>query len=124
MANHPLDTLPSASLSPSDPQLHRNATAQASPYGGVGGVFLLWVAFGALVLVWPDSLQRMWDQYLDWNVIFQIIAGVLLLPWVVATWVWQSDWSTLARALVIGFLVIGTLISFAPRGPKPETGAS
>ena len=124
MANHPLDAMPSASFSPSEPQPCHNGTAQASPYGGMGGVFLLWVAFGALILFWPETLQRMWDQYLDWNVIFQIIVGVLLLPWVVATWVWQSDWSTLAQVLVIGFLVIGTLISFAPRGPKPETGAS
>ena len=124
MANHPLDTIPPASVSQSEPQPRRNSTAQASPYGGVGGVFLLWVAFGALALFWPDTLQRMWDQFLDWNIIFQIIVGILLLPWVVATWVWQTDWSTLAQTLVIGFLVIGTLISFAPRDSKPETGVS
>jgi hypothetical protein len=81
----------------------------------MGGVFLLWVAFGSLVLFWPDTLMDMWDRFLDWALILQIVVGVLLLPWVVATWVWQSDWSTLARALVIGFLVIGTMITFAPR---------
>jgi len=124
MANHPLDAMPSGSYSPSEPQPRRTPAAQVSPYGGVGGVFLLWVAFGALVLFWPDTLTRMWDQYLDWNVISRIIVGVLLLPWVVATWVWQSDWSTLVRALVIGFLAIGTLISFAPRSPKLVTEAS
>jgi hypothetical protein len=122
MANHPLDVMPSASYSQPEPR--RSATAQASPYGGLGGVFLIWSAFGALVFFWPDTLTRMWDQYLDWNVISQIIVGVLLLPWVVATWVWQSDWSTLVRALVIGFLAIGTLISFAPRSPKLVTEAS
>ena len=122
MANHPLDAMPSASYSQPEPQ--RSAAAQASPYGGVGGVFLLWVVFGALVLFWPDTLQRVWDQYLDWHLVLQVVVGVLLLPWVVATWVWQSDWSTLARALVIGFLVIGTLISFAPRSPNLRAGRS
>jgi hypothetical protein len=111
MANHLLDAMPSTTYSPE----RRNAAAQASPYGGMGGVFLLWVAFGALVLFWPGTLLDLWNRFLDWNLILQIVVGVLLLPWVVATWVWQSDWSTLARALAISVLVIGTMISFAPR---------
>ena len=111
MANHPLDAMPSTARSSE----RRSTAAQASPYGGMGGVFLLWVAFGALVFIWPDTLMGLWDRFLDWNLILQIVVGVLLLPWVVATWVWQSDWSTLARALVIGVFVIGTMISFAPR---------
>ena len=57
------------------------------------------------------------ERFLDWNLILQVIVGVLLLPWVVATWVWQSEWSTLAQTLVIGVLVLGTLITFAPRNP-------
>jgi hypothetical protein len=110
MANHPLDAMPSTAYSPE----RRSAAAQASPYGGMGGIFLLWLAFGALMLFWPDTLMSLWDRFLDWTLILQVVVGVLLLPWVVATWVWQSDWSTLTRALVIGFLVIGTMISFAP----------
>jgi len=113
MNNHAMQ---SGTLSPTEEKPRRSgAVAQASPWGGTGGVFLLWVAFGALILFQPDALSDSWDQYLDWNLIAQVIIGVLLLPWVVATWVWQSDWSTLIRTLVIGVLVIGTLISFAPR---------
>ena len=117
MYNQPFHMEPVQAVPPAH-KPRRETVNQSSRYGGLGGVLLLWIAFGALVAFWPATLTDIWDQYLDWNLIVQVVVGVLLLPWVVATWVWQSDWSTVARAFVIGFLVLGTIITFAPRSSR------
>ena len=57
MANHLLDAMPSTTYKPGP----RNTASRAGSYGGVGGVFLLWVAFGALILFWPDTLASLWS---------------------------------------------------------------
>ena len=114
MNNQPFYMEPVQAVPPAH-RPRRETVNRSSPYGGMGGVFLLWIAFGALIVFWPATLTDLWEQFVDANLIMQVIVGVLLLPWVAATWVWQSDWSTVARASVIVFLVLGTIITFAPR---------
>jgi hypothetical protein len=68
-----------------------------------------------MIAAYPETLHDLWDRFTDWNLVVQIVVGVLLLPWVAATWVWQTDWATLLRALVIAALAIATLSAFTPR---------
>jgi hypothetical protein len=98
-----------------EPARKPKQSPQVSPWGGFGGVGLIWIAFFVLMVAWPGTLERLWEYFTDLHLGLRLLIGVLLLPWVLATWVWQGDWSTLVQVLVIGALVIGTTIAFRPR---------
>jgi hypothetical protein len=93
----------------------KESRAALSP-GGVNAVVLgLWIAFGAALLVDSAGIGDLWDRFRDWPILAQMIVGLFLLPWVVATWVWQTGWADWLRVAIVVVIALVTIGAFAPR---------
>jgi hypothetical protein len=86
-----------------------------SPIGVYAVVVALWLAFGAPLVVGSGSLAGAWDRYRDWPLAVQGLVGLLLLPWAVATWIWQTGWPAGLRLVLDAGLAGATLYAFFPR---------
>jgi hypothetical protein len=86
-----------------------------NPIGVYAVVVSLWLAFGAALLVSSGSLADLWERYRDWPLVIQGVVALLLLPWVVATWIWQTDWPLALRLILAAGLAWVTLYAFFPR---------
>ena len=106
---------------------HRTPAASVPPsalviYPVVVG---LWLAFGATLLVDPGSLVDLWERFRDRSLVVRGVVGLLLLPWVIAVWVWQTDWPLALRLVLDAGLAWATLYAFFPRRrerPAPAGG--
>jgi hypothetical protein len=94
-----------------------------NPIGVYAVVVALWLAFAVALLVSSGSLVDLWDRYRDWPLVAQGAAGLLLLPWVVALWVWQTDWPLAVRLVLDAGLAWATLYTFFPRKRWGQVGA-
>lgn len=96
------------------------STGSANPMIGaillsvIGGA--LWVAFGAVLLVSPATLQELWSgaRALPWYL--QIPTRIVLLPWMLGLAAWQSTWPAAVRVLAVATLAAATAGAFWPRG--------
>lgn len=80
---------------------------------------MLWLAFGAVLLIDPSRLLDAWDAVRGQPLIVEILAWVLLLPWMFGLWVWQSDWATWTRVALLAALAAGMIFAFLPRPQEP-----
>jgi hypothetical protein len=77
-------------------------------------VALLWVAFGAALLLDQKSLDSVWAAFRAAPLPLQVVEGVVLLPWVVGLAVWEARWALGLRLLLVAGLAWATLYAFAP----------
>jgi hypothetical protein len=84
-----------------------------------GGAFivltLLWLAFAAALFLNPELLGRAWRMFRSWNVLVQLLVGLLVLPVVVGLWVWQNRWPAWLRLVLVAGLAWVTVFTFFPR---------
>lgn len=85
-----------------------------TPLGAFVGIGMFWMAYFALMAIWPGTLERIWANFLDLQLAIRIIVGALFLPFTLATWVWQGGWSTTAQVLAIAMIVLVTMVLFRP----------
>jgi hypothetical protein len=101
---------------PPVPTKAKERPAGGSP-GGVNAIVLgLWLAFAATILFDSGSIADLWQRFRDWPLLAQIVVGVLLLPWTVASWVWQSGWADWLRVMIVVLLALATIATCSPRG--------
>jgi hypothetical protein len=118
-------------------------TAGASGAGGRAGiverllqpyvvfpiVVILWLAFGAALAFDRGLLDGAWQWLRGLWLPLQAVVWVLLLPWALALWAWESDWPLALRLLLVAGLAVANLYAFSPRrasGPsagRPGTPA-
>jgi hypothetical protein len=76
---------------------------------------VLWLGFGAALLLNPQVLGQIWSRFRSWNIFLQLLAALLMLPVVLGLWIWQTRWPAWLRlALVLG-LAWMTEYTFFPR---------
>jgi hypothetical protein len=93
-----------------------NSIAWMAEHGVLFAIFaLLWLAFGAALVLSQGSLDEAWRSIQGLPLIVQIFVWVLFLPVVAGLWIWETTWPLVLRlTLVIG--VAGwNLLVFLPK---------
>jgi hypothetical protein len=76
---------------------------------------LIWVAFGAGLVLSQGSVDQAWAAIRALPFPVQVIVWLLFLPVMIALWAWESTWPFIVRiSLVIG-IGAWNLWMFAPR---------
>lgn len=85
-----------------------------------GGWFVwmvgLWVTF--FVLLNAGRLDEVAAWIRDLPIVLELLAWLVLFPWVLATAVWTSSWSEGLRMTLVVLFAIGWILISIPR-PKP-----
>jgi hypothetical protein len=90
-------------------------------------VFLvLWVGFVIALVVNRDWLDAVWAWAQALPLILRILVWVLLLPIMVALWIWHSSWPSLPRLVGLVAIAAWTLLAvsslFKAFGGSTPTG--
>ena len=78
-------------------------------------VVILWITFGAALAVNRGALDTAWYWLLGRWLPLQAVVWVLLLPWALALWVWESAWPIWLRLLLVAGLAVANVYVFYPR---------
>jgi hypothetical protein len=76
---------------------------------------LLWVGFGAALLLNRELLDKAWRLFRSWNILIQLFVALLVLPVVLGLWIWQTRWPAWLRLLLVAGLAWMTMYTFFPR---------
>ncbi|HEX6270549.1 MAG TPA: hypothetical protein VFZ43_09955 [Anaerolineales bacterium] len=76
---------------------------------------LLWVGFGAALLLNREFLDKAWRLFRSWNILIQLFVALLVLPVVLGLWIWQTRWPGWVRLLLVAGLAWMTEYTFFPR---------
>jgi hypothetical protein len=75
---------------------------------------LLWLGFGAALLLNQQILDRAWRQFRSWNIFLQLFVALLVLPVVLGLWIWQTRWPAWLRLVLVAGLAWTTEYMFFP----------
>lgn len=76
---------------------------------------LLWLAFGAALILSQGSVDAAWEWVRGLPLILQALVWLLFLPVVVGLWVWETSWPLAIRLVLVGGLAAWSLFIFLPR---------
>jgi hypothetical protein len=81
--------------------------------GGVSfAAVVVSAVFAVLLITAPENLDTAWQWIRDLPIILEVVAWVLLLPWMLAYVVWQTSWALWVRIVVVAVLIGGVASSF------------
>jgi hypothetical protein len=92
----------------------RGKGVRAMAVVGFVAVVLLWVAFGAALVLRQESLDAAWTAFRTASLPVQVAEGVVLLPWVLGLAAWQASWVLWLRLLLIAGLAWASIYAFFP----------
>lgn len=78
----------------------------------VGAV--LWIAFLAMMVLDAARLTEIWDGFRDQWLVWQVVEGVLLLPWTLALAIWTTGGEVWVRSVAVIAISFITLYLFYP----------
>jgi hypothetical protein len=93
-----------------------NSVGWMAEHGVLFAIFaLIWIAFGAALILSQGSLDEAWRTIQGLPLIVQVLVWLLFLPAVAGLWIWETTWPLVVRlTLVIG--VAGwNLLAFLPK---------
>ena len=76
---------------------------------------LLWIGFGAALLLNRELLDKAWRRFRSWNIFLQLFVAFLVLPVVLGLWIWQTRWPVWVRLILVAGLAWMTEYTFFPR---------
>jgi hypothetical protein len=80
------------------------------------GIFaLLWVGFGAALLLSQGSIDAAWQWVNDLPLILKLLAWLLFLPVMAGMWVWETTWPVVLRLLLVAGVAGWNLLVLLPR---------
>ncbi len=85
---------------------------------------LLWLAFGAVLLLNRDLLDTVWQSFRSWPLVVQIVVGLLVLPVILGLWIWETSWPLLLRLILVLGLAWVTVYTFFPRKTSSQPAGS
>jgi hypothetical protein len=85
---------------------------------------LLWLGFGSVLLFNSDMLDTVWQSFRSWPLIFQLVAGLLVLPVVLGLWIWETSWPLWLRLILVAGLAWVTIYTFFPRKTPSQPATS
>lgn len=87
-------------------QVSKRSTSTAAPLN------IVWLIFFGLMVFSPETLTAVWEWVQGRNDALQVILWILTLPYMVALAIWESDWQTWLRiVLVVSIALIFTGIT-------------
>jgi hypothetical protein len=101
------------------------SASRGDPMGQAWLVIMVgaWAVFFTLLVAAPEALDEIWAWVTGLPLAAEIVMWVLLLPWLVGLAVWQSDWSPLARVLVLALVAGGWILASLPRSARTRAKA-
>ena len=82
---------------------------------------LLWLGFGAALLINRELLDMVWQSFRSWPLLVQLVVGLLVLPVIVGLWIWETSWPFLLRLILVAGLAWVTVYTFFPRKTPDRT---
>jgi hypothetical protein len=76
---------------------------------------ILWLGFGAALLLNRQLLGKAWRLFRSWNILIQLFVTLLVLPVVLGLWIWQTRRPVWARLVLVLGLAWMTEYTFFPR---------
>jgi hypothetical protein len=93
-----------------------NTVGYLAEIGVLFAIFaILWIAFGAALILSQGSLDAAWQWVRELPLIVQGIVWLLFLPVMFGLWVWETTWPLILRLVVIVGIAGWNLIVFLPR---------
>jgi ABC-type amino acid transport system permease subunit len=93
-----------------------NSVGWMADNGILFAVFLVvWIAFGAALVVSQGSLDQAWATVRGLPLVVQAMVWVLFLPVMVGLWVWETSWPLIVRLVLVIGVAGWNLLVFLPR---------
>ncbi len=86
--------------------------------GGPLAALAVSIVFTVLLVTAPEHLDTAWRWIGDLPLVFEVVAWVALLPWLLAYLAWQASWELWLRVVAVAFLVGGVALSFWRDGSR------
>ncbi len=81
---------------------------------------VLWLAFGAALLLNREIVDSFWHLFTNWPLIAQAVVALLALPVVAGLWIWETSWPLLLRLVLVVGLAWVTVYTFFPRTKRGQ----
>jgi ABC-type amino acid transport system permease subunit len=93
-----------------------NGVGWLAEHGVLFGIFaLIWVAFGAGLILSQGSLHEAWQAIRGLPLIVQAMVWLLFLPVMIGLWVWETTWPLVVRLVLVLGIAGWNLMVFLPR---------
>ncbi len=76
---------------------------------------LIWVAFGAALILSQGSLDAAWQSVRSLPLILQGVIWLLFLPVMIGLWIWETTWPLIMRLLLVIGIAGWNLLVLLPR---------
>jgi len=76
---------------------------------------VIWVAFGAGLLLSQGSLDQAWQAIRDLPLIVQVGVWLLFLPVMIGLWIWETTWPLIVRLVLVLGVAGWNLMVFLPK---------
>ena len=93
-----------------------NSVGWLAEHGVLFVIFaLIWVAFGAGLLLSQGSLDQAWQAIRDLPLVVQVVVWLLFLPVMIGLWVWETTWPLILRLVLVLGIAGWNLLIFLPK---------
>jgi len=93
-----------------------NSVGWLAEHGVLFIVFaVIWVAFGAGLLLSQGSIDQAWQAIRDLPLIVQVFVWLLFLPVMIGLWVWETTWPLILRLVLVLGIAGWNLLVFLPK---------
>ena len=93
-----------------------NSVGWLAEHGVLFIVFaVIWVAFGAGLLLSQGSIDQAWQAIRDLPLIVQVFVWLLFLPVMIGLWVWETTWPLILRLVLVLGIAGWNLLMFLPK---------
>jgi hypothetical protein len=93
-----------------------NSIGWMAEHGVLFAVFaLIWVAFGAALVLSQGSIDQAWQSIRALPLIVQGLVWILFLPVMAGLWVWETTWPILVRLVLVVGVAGWNLLIFLPK---------
>jgi ABC-type amino acid transport system permease subunit len=93
-----------------------NSVGWLAEHGVLFVIFvLIWVAFGAGLLLSQGSLDQAWQAIRGLPLIVQVLVWLLFLPVMIGLWVWETTWPLILRLVLVVGIAGWNLLIFLPK---------
>ena len=96
-----------------------NSVGWMAEHGVLFVIFaLVWVAFGAALVLSQGSLDQAWQTIRELPLIVQIVVWILFLPVMFGLWIWETTWPLIVRLMLVIGVAGWNLLVFLPRAAQ------
>jgi hypothetical protein len=102
-----------------NPTAERTAVPRPVPGTTFFGLMVAaWTTLVTLLAVSPETLADFHDWIRELALVWEILMWILVLPWALAYWAWESSWEQWVRVAVVALIAVVHLSITAPRVPR------